>query len=219
MPKKKTDVGSEKKIDVWDLKGEISETTVLPKNFLGVVVNQKLLAQYIRVYLANQRQGTSSTKTRGEVAGSTRKIYRQKGTGRARHGSIKAPIFVGGGIVFGPKPRDYSLKFNKKQRKLAFKMALGQKFSETRVKIVKNLEKIPPKTKVFRKFLETLGFLETKQILVVYDDQARDLILAARNLARVTLASMQNLNVYDILKSKEIILSLAALKFLAKEDL
>src|SRR3989338_4919632 len=117
-------------IPVYDLNGKEKGTVELAKEIFAVEASPKLLAQYVRVYLANRRQGTASTKTRGEITGSTRKIYKQKGTGRDRHGDIKAPIFVGGGTVGGPKPRDYSLKFNKKQTKKALFYSLSLKFKE-----------------------------------------------------------------------------------------
>src|SRR3989338_5152877 len=139
MPRKKLDKGLVAK--VFDTKGALKKTIDLPKEIFGVQENNILLAQAVRVYLANQRQGTVSTKTRGEVAGSTRKIYRQKGTGRARHGSIRAPIFVHGGLVFGPKPRDYSMKFPKKMRKAALASALSSKVNDAQVKVVDGLEK------------------------------------------------------------------------------
>ena len=106
-------------IPVYGLDGKEKGAAELPKEIFTVEASPKLLAQYVRVYLVNRRQGTASTKTRGEVSGSTRKIYKQKGTGKARHGDIKAPIFTGGGVVGGPKPQDYSLKLNKKQTKKA----------------------------------------------------------------------------------------------------
>src|SRR3990172_10626024 len=120
-------------LPVYGVDGKEKTPADLQKEIFSVEVNPRLLAQYVRVYLANQRQGNASTKTRGEVTGSTRKIYRQKGTGNARHGSIKAPIFVGGGITFGPKPRDYSLKMNKKQKTLALFSSLTVKANDKEI--------------------------------------------------------------------------------------
>src|SRR5581483_3879222 len=120
---------------VYDLKGKAIGRVTLPSEVFGVEENPHLLAQAVRVYLANQRQGTVSTKTRGEVQGSTRKIYRQKGTGRARHGGIRAPIFVHGGIVFGPKPREFSLSMPQKMRRLALFTALSGKVKDGELKI------------------------------------------------------------------------------------
>src|SRR3989344_6029979 len=118
---------------VYDLKGAKSGTLALPKEVFGTKVNNSLMAQAVRVYLANQRQGNATTKTRGEVQGSSKKIYRQKGTGRARHGSLRAPIFVKGGIVFGPKPRDFSLDLPKKMKRKALFSSLSAKAADSEV--------------------------------------------------------------------------------------
>jgi large subunit ribosomal protein L4 len=118
------------KLSVYDLKGAIAESLTLPKEIFGAKINNSLMAQAVRVYLANQRRGTLKTKSRGEVAISTRKIYRQKGTGRARHGAKSAPIFVGGGIAFGPKPRDFSMKLNQNMRRVALFSALSAKLRD-----------------------------------------------------------------------------------------
>src|SRR3989344_6756187 len=139
-------------IPVYNLEGKEVKTLDVPKEIFSVKPNPKLLAQYVRVYLTNNRQGTASTKTRGEVRGSTRKIYRQKGTGRARHGAITAPIFVGGGVVFGPKPRDYSRKLPQKMKKAALFSALTAKRIDNAVKVIGNLDTIVPKTKEMAKF-------------------------------------------------------------------
>jgi large subunit ribosomal protein L4 len=136
------------KIDVLDLTGKVQTSIDLPAELFGAKVNKQIMAQAVRVYLANQRQGTQSTKTRGEVTGSTRKIYRQKGTGRARHGGITAPIFVGGGIALGPKPRDYGLSLPKKMRRVALASALTSQLNAGKVKVVDGFDTIEPKTKV-----------------------------------------------------------------------
>src|ERR1035437_1581049 len=136
------------KQSVYDLKGVVSGSIELPAEIFGAKINKTLMTQAVRVYLANKRRGTLSTKSRGDVKISTRKIYRQKGTGRARHGAASAPIFVGGGVAFGPRPRDYSLKLNQKARRLALFSALTTKLKNGEIKIVKGLEKIEPKTKL-----------------------------------------------------------------------
>jgi len=124
------------KVEVIDTVGKVVETMELPKELFGAKINSVLMAQAVRVYLANQRLGTASTKTRGEVDGSTRKIYRQKGTGRARHGGIRAPIFVKGGIAHGPKPRDYSLLLSKNMRIAALRSALSAKVKAGEVAVI-----------------------------------------------------------------------------------
>lgn len=203
-------------IDVYDLDGKVVKQIKLSKDIFGAKVNEKLLAQAVRVYLANQRQGTSSTKTRGEVAGSTRKIYRQKGTGRARHGSIKAPIFIGGGIVFGPKPRDYSLKMSKKMRRQVLFSALTSQFKSHHIWIIESLEKISAKTKALIKILENLqckishGKLVEKVLLITIPSP--NLLLAARNLQNLTTTRAELLNPYPILANEKIIFTQEAIQ-------
>src|SRR5882724_11511103 len=154
VKKEATDVvsKSDKKtlaLDVYGLDGKVAEKVTVPAAIFGEKVNKTLLAQAVRVYLANKRQGNASTKTRGEVDGSTRKIYRQKGTGKARHGSVRAPIFVHGGVVFGPKPRDFSLSLPKKMKRKALFSALSAKLQGKELIVVSSLETITPKTKNF----------------------------------------------------------------------
>lgn len=204
-------------LDVLDNNGKTVDQMELPKKIMESKVNDKLLAQAVRVYLANQRQGTLSTKTRGEVDGSTRKIYAQKGTGRARHGSIKAPIFVGGGITFGPHPRDFSLKLSKKMKKQALKNSLISKFQEKSVLIVSGLEKIKNKTKELTVFLKNLGInLKNGKLLektlLVLDEKNEKLVLGARNIENLGLTSVNLLNSYQLLNHQKIIFTKEALK-------
>src|SRR3989344_5158891 len=173
-------------VPVYEISGKEKGSLSLPKEAFSVDVNKALLAQAVRVYQSNQRQGTASTKTRGEVVGSTRKIYRQKGTGRARHGDIKAPIFVGGGIVGGPKPKDFSLKINKKQKTKAFFSALTLKLKENNIMgIVDEALKIKPKTKIVADFLEALKFSGKKITFVLPKLEKNNFVLASRNLSKV----------------------------------
>ena len=132
---------------LFDLAGKSTGTVSLPGELFNIPNSPQLLAQYVRVYLANQRQGTASTKTRSEVTGSTRKIYKQKGTGRARHGANKAPIFVGGGIAFGPRPQDHTLSLTKKQRTKALLMTLSSHLANNSFSVVANMAKATGKTK------------------------------------------------------------------------
>ncbi|HLD01532.1 MAG TPA: 50S ribosomal protein L4 [Patescibacteria group bacterium] len=193
-------------VDVYDTRGKVVEKMHLPKDIFGVDVNQQLIAQAVRVYLANKRQGTVSTKTRGEVTGSTRKIYRQKGTGRARHGSIRAPIFVHGGLVFGPKPRDYSMKFPKKMRKAALASALSDKLTKGQIIVLSGLAKIEPKTKAMVAVFEMLSFPEknTKVMLVVGKETAH-VIRAARNIEGVMYTAPQMMTTYDVMNHNAIV--------------
>jgi len=215
-------------IDVFDTKGKIAGKISLPKEIFGAEINKQLLAQAVRVYLANQRRGTASTKTRGEVSGSTRKIWRQKGTGRARHGSIKAPIFVGGGIVSGPKPRDFSLKISKKMKRLAIFSALSSKQKANEIKAVKGLDSLEPKTRLMVDVLNNLGINEKdKNILLVLSGKSskelENIYRASRNIEGVHIINAEVLNAYDALNNKLVLLMESAIdhmkeKFLKKED-
>lgn len=176
-----------------------------PSVLKNVKGSDRLLAQYVRVYLANQRQGTKSAKTRAEVVGSTRKIYRQKGTGRARHGSRKAALFVGGGVTHGPKPVDYSLKLTKKQRARAFLYALAKRYKAGDIEIVAGLTSVAPKTKEMEAKLKSMNYYPAKSLLLVYTDKADDFVKASRNLESVTLRAAHILNTYDVLCSKKIL--------------
>jgi large subunit ribosomal protein L4 len=198
------------KIDVFDLKGKVVEKADLPKEIFGVKVNNSLMAQAVRVYLANQRRGTVSTKTRGEVQGSSAKIYRQKGTGRARHGSKRAPIFVHGGLVFGPKPKDYSLAFPKKMRRLALFSSLTAKNEAGEIKVIKGFEKIEPKTKLAEDVMKHLGFdIKKRKVLFVTSDtvgKLENVFRAAQNLRGVEVLSANMLNTYQVLDAKTVVL-------------
>ncbi len=172
----------------------------------GQKENNPLIAQYMRVYLQNQRQGTVSTKSRGEVAGTTMKMYRQKGTGRARHGSGKEPIFVGGGVAFGPKPREFSKNLNKKQKKQALYISLSMKAKQKSVMaLVKESLSIKPKTKKVADLLKTLK-LEGKKVLFIVPKLEKDgFVLSTRNIASATLSGATNLNPYMVFDNEAII--------------
>jgi len=189
-------------IPVYGLKGEKTGELKLAKEIFKVKMNPKLLAQYVHVYLTNQRQGTASAKTRGEVSGSTRKIYRQKGTGRARHGSIKAPIFVGGGIVGGPKPKDYFLKMNKKQKKQALFSALSLKLAEKNIiAFNKTIFNIEPKTKIIASLLAKIGLNEKKVVFILPKMEKNNFILAVRNIPHLVVTDAVSLNAYQVLEN------------------
>lgn len=182
----------------------------LPEEIFNAKINKTLMAQAVRVYLANQRQGNASTKTRGEVTGSTRKIYRQKGTGRARHGGVRAPLFVHGGIAHGPKPQDHSLALPKKMRKAALFSALTAKLIGQKIKIVSDLETIEPKTRSMAVALRKLD-LAAKTLLVMPVD-IETVIRAGRNLPDVTITAANRLNTYEILNAKQILFMKDAIK-------
>lgn len=206
-------------VSVYDIKGKIVGKASLPKEIFGAKINATLMAQAVRVYLANQRQGTASTKTRGEVKGSTRKIWRQKHTGRARHGAIRAPIFVGGGIVFGPKPRDFQLKLPKKMRKRALVSALALKLKERAIKVVQNFENIKPKTKALQEFLKKL-VVDKKvgkiRYLLVIPNKMENVYMAARNLKFVDVQPPELLNTYEVLSHRQIVFTKDAIAALEK---
>lgn len=215
--KKVVKAKSELTIPVYGIDGKETGLLKLPKEIFKVDINPELLALYVRVYLANQRQGTASTKTRGEVTGSTRKIYKQKGTGRARHGDIKAPIFVGGGIVGGPKPRDYSLKLNKKQIKKALFSALSLKFKNQQISGLSNeFLSIKPKTKTIAQFLKSLSLDKKEALIVVPKMEKNGIVLASRNLPRVELLDVGSINPFAILKNKIVLIVEDALKMIKK---
>jgi len=193
-------------ISIYDLDGKIEKEIELPKEIFSVKVSPRLLTQYVRVYLANQRQGTASTKTRGEVSGSTRKIYRQKGTGRARHGDIKAPIFVGGGIVGGPRPKDFRLKIGRKQKKKALLGALTLKQeSKELIGLSDKFLSVKPKTKLLIEFFQKLNLEKEKKLLVIPLLEKNQLLLAVRNIPTVIVVSATALNCYQLLNHKKIL--------------
>lgn len=210
------------KVPLLELNGDKKDFIKLPKEIFQVEAKPVLIAQYLRIYLANQRQGTLSTKTRGEVSGSTRKIYRQKGTGRARHGDIKAPIFVGGGVAHGPKPRDFSLKINKKQKRKVLFAALTLKNKQGKLFVVEDkILDIEPKTKKGGALIKELLKSDKKEkiTIVLPKMEKNNFILAVRNIPRVNFLSIDNLNPFEIFKSNYLIFLQSALEKLIKVNL
>ncbi len=204
-------------VKVVDTTGKEAGTVALPGAIFGERVNKTLLAQAVRVYLANQRQGNASTKSRGEVDGSTRKIYRQKGTGRARHGGVRAPIFVKGGIAHGPKPRDFSLSLPKKMKRKALFSALSAKVQDKQVMVLSGLEKLEPKTKGFSEMLKKLGVADKKQNLLFVTatgmDSARR---AGRNITGVNFTAVSRMNTYEVLQTKNLVVAKDAIAEMEK---
>ena len=212
VPKRAVETPKGLQVTVVGVDGKAKGKMQLPTELFGAKVNKQLLAQSVRVYLANQRAGAASTKTRGEVEGSTRKIYKQKGTGRARHGAIRAPIFVGGGIVFGPKPRDYSLSFPKKMKRAALASALTAQLVDGKVTVVDGLESLPPKTKAMAKTLNTVAI--NKPLLLVIGKDAPAVVRGTRNIDGVDVLSAQNLYPYAILTHAQIVFMKQAIPIL-----
>jgi large subunit ribosomal protein L4 len=198
------------KVAAFSATGEPAGEVELSEEVFGVrphaaVVHQALVAQH-----ANARKGTASTKTRGEVAGSTRKIWRQKGTGRARHGDIRAPLFVGGGVVFGPKPRDYSHRLPKAMRRLALRSVLSDAAQTGRLVVVEGFGVQQGRTREVATFLHKLGFAQERVVLLA--GAGGQLVgRAARNLPRVVVLTPNTLNVADLLWADRIVVSRDAL--------
>ena len=199
---------------VYDLKGKELEEITLSEKVFNVEVSKNLVAQYVRVFLSIQRQGTASTKTRSEVAGSTRKIYRQKGTGRARHGAKKG-MSVGGGVIHAPKPRDFSLKINDKQKDKVLLVMLSQKLQNNEIIFVKDLAKIEPKTKNFASLLKSLNVNIDKNNLIINDlANFKNIALSSRNIKNINRTDAKSLNAFNLLKTNKIIFELSALEVL-----
>lgn len=209
-PVKKT---SEFSVPIYSLAGKESGNLDLPKSVFGVEVNKALLAQALRVYLNNQKGHYSNTKTRGEVEGSTRKIYRQKGTGRARHGGVRAPIFVGGGIALGPKSRKVTLDLPKKMKKASLVSALSQKLLDKGIYGISGLEKLTGKTSQLASFIKNI---EKKSALIVTDKISELAARAASNLKSVNLISAGDLNALEVIKAQSLIFTKEAVEALEK---
>lgn len=198
-------------IPVYSLTGRTAGTLTLPKEIFGAKINKNLLAQAVRVYMTNQKNLTAFTKTRGEVKGSTAKIYRQKGTGRARHGARTAPIFVGGGITFGPKPRVVRLSLPQKMKKAALVSALSSKKTNKQILGLSGLEKASGKTKEMSKLLDKLSI---KNGLIVTDQ--KKIIRAVRNIPGIFTKAVNQLNAYEVLKHQMLLVSKEAVEGLKK---
>ncbi|MDP8233978.1 MAG: 50S ribosomal protein L4 [Candidatus Saelkia tenebricola] len=193
------------KIDVLNMKGKKVDSVELDKNVFDGKVNKELLYQVINAYLANRRQGTHSTKTRGEVSGGGAKPWRQKGTGRARVGSNRSPIWRGGGTVFGPKPRDYSVNIPKKMKRLALKSSLNAKLQDQELMLIEGMELSEPKTKHFMDVVNNLG-LEKMKSLFVLSGVNDNTILSSRNISNVFIADAKDVTAYDVLNCKKVVI-------------
>ena len=177
----------------------------LDKSVFGIEPNDHAIYLDVKRYLASQRQGTSKTKERGEITGSTRKIKKQKGTGTARAGSIKSPLFKGGGNIFGPKPRNYVIGLNKKVKSLARKSALSHKAKENNVVIIENISMEAPKTSSFRSILSNMEMVNSKTLFVT-PDYNTNLHLSSRNLQKSKVMCATDLSTYDILNCSKLVL-------------
>ena len=194
-------------IAIYNVSGkDTGKKAVLKDEIFGIEPNNHAIYLDVKQYLANQRQGTHKSKQRNEVAGSTRKLKKQKGTGGARAGSIPSPLFVGGGRVFGPVPRDYSFKLNKKLKQLARKSALAYKVKGEALTVVEDFAMEVPKTKEFIGITKNLN-LEGKKILLVLPESNANVALSARNLQNVKVVLASNINTYDVMNAGNIVLA------------
>ncbi len=191
-------------VAVFDMQGKEVGTIELNDAVFGVEVNENLVHRAVVAHLANERQGTQKAKTRSEVSGGGRKPWRQKGTGHARQGSIRAPQWTGGGVVFAPVPRDYSMSMNKKEKRAALKSALTSRVEAGKLVVLDELKLDGIKTKEFRKVLDAL---KLGKALVVLDSLDKNVILSARNIPGVKTAQVGELNTYDVMKYSTLVLT------------
>ncbi|MBE5989839.1 MULTISPECIES: 50S ribosomal protein L4 [Lacrimispora] len=189
-------------VSVYNMEGKEVGTLELSDAVFGVEVNEHLVHMAVVSQLANKRQGTQKAKTRAEVSGGGRKPWKQKGTGHARQGSTRSPQWTGGGVVFAPTPRDYTIKLNKKERRLALKSALTSRVNENKFIVVDELKFDEIKTKKFQAVLDNL---KLSKALVVVGDDSTNTVMSARNIAAVKTAFVNTINVYDILKYNTVV--------------
>jgi large subunit ribosomal protein L4 len=196
-------------VDIFNIQGTKVSQAELPDAIFDVPVKKSVLHQVVVAQLAKRRAGTVKVKNRSDVAGSSRKLYKQKGTGRARRGDIKSPLMRGGGVIFGPHPRSYEQKVPKKVRKLALKMALTCKLKEAELMVLDNFDLTQAKT---RDFVAAVATLNAANALIVTGDANQNLELSSRNVQGIKVMRCEGLNVYDILKYEKLVLLEGAIK-------
>ena len=196
-------------VNVLNSKAEEVSQTELVDGIFNIPVKTSILHEVVTMQLASRRSGSASVKHRSDIRGSGRKLFRQKGTGRARRGDIKAPLLRGGGSVFGPDPRSYAYKVSKRVRKLALKMALSSKLKENNLIVLDEFKLDEIKTK---EFLEVMNALNLKNALIITDKKNENLELSSRNVPEVKVLRVEGLNVYDILKYKNLVLLESSIK-------
>lgn len=209
----KTEKTSKLTAPVVTIDGKSAGTVALPEILFNAKINKHLVSQAVRVYLSNQREGSAKSKTRGEVQGSTRKIYKQKGTGRARHGGIRAPIFAGGGVAFGPRPHDFTMAFPQKMRRAALASILTTKFNQGDIIFVSGMDTLLPKTKEMAKTLSALG---VSKGCIVLTEHSESIVRSARNIEGITTIPAVNLTTYIVLVSSKVIIPKEAIAVLEK---
>ena len=203
-------------VSVLNINGENTGRKVtLDESIFGIEPNEHVVYMAVRQYLANQRQGTHKSKERSEISGSTRKLGRQKGGGGARRGDINSPLLVGGARVFGPRPRDYYFKLNKKVKQLARKSALSQKAIENAIIVVEDFSFEAPSTKVFVEMLNKLNVCEKKQLFVLPSSN-KNVYLSARNLKKTDMVMASNINTYGIMNSDVLVISEGSLEIISE---
>ena len=196
-------------VSVYNIEGKEVGSIELNDAVFGVEVNEHLVHMAVVNQLANNRQGTQSAKTRSEVSGGGRKPWRQKGTGHARQGSTRAPQWTGGGIVFAPKPRDYSFKMNKKEKRIALLSALSSKVAESKIVVLDEFKLDEIKTK---KFVEVMNNLKVENALVVLEGENKNVVLSGRNIPTVKVSATNEINTYDVLKYETLVVTKAAVE-------
>ena len=197
------------KVSVLNMEGKQVDEIELNDAVFGVEVKENLVHQAVLSQLANNRQGTQKAKTRSEVSGGGRKPWRQKGTGHARQGSTRAPQWTGGGIVFAPKPRDYSFKMNKKEKRIALLSALSSKVAESKIVVLDEFKLDEIKTK---KFVEVMNNLKVENALVVLEGENKNVVLSGRNIPSVKVTATNEINTYDVLKYTTLVVTKAAVE-------
>lgn len=203
-------------VAVYNTKGAKTDRMVtLDDDIFGIEPNDHAIYLDVKQHMANKRQGTHSSKEKSDLTGSTRKLKKQKGTGGARAGSIKSPLFKGGARVFGPHPRDYSFKLNKKLKKLARKSALSYKAKDNNITVVEDLSFEAPKTKQFIELLKSFEIMDQKTLLVMAATEP-NVILSARNLGKVKIIKASDLNTYEILDAKHMLITESSIKEIEK---
>ncbi|MEA3416748.1 MAG: 50S ribosomal protein L4 [Thermodesulfobacteriota bacterium] len=200
-------------VDVQNINGEKVSQIDLADSIFNVPLKGSILHEVVIMQMARRRSGSASVKHRSDVKGSGRKLFRQKGTGRARRGDIKSPLLRGGGVAFGPDPKSYSYNVPKKVRKLALKMALTSKFQENAIIVLDRFELEKIKT---RKFAEVLNTLDVKNVLIVTDKKNENLELSSRNVPGVKVIRIEGLNVYDILKYRNLIVAESSIEVIER---
>ncbi|MBT3388209.1 MAG: 50S ribosomal protein L4 [Desulfobacula sp.] len=196
-------------VDVLNSAGKKVSETQLPEDIFNTPIKKSVLHEVVRSQLVAKREGTAACKTRGMVRGSTKKLFRQKGTGNARAGSVKSPLRKGGGVIFGPTQKSYAIKVPKKVKKLALKMALSSKVEDNTIYIIDDFKLETIKTK---EFVNVLNALDLSDLLIVSDTEEAPLLLSSRNISDVKVIKTEGLNVYDILKFKNLLLVESSIK-------